>query len=145
MKRYFLLLLAAILLLSGCSSTVEPPVVIPENNVEEEKPRVFTNGEWDLVENLYKENNFEEVLEFCKEKGFSLYDYVKYYEPDIDSYLDIVYDTMEKSIKDGLEAKAVLPGRLKLERKANEFYQKYLKNNHLKSLIFNFITISPVL
>lgn len=88
------------------------------------------------AENLYKENNFEEVLDFCKVKGFSLYDYVKYYEPDIDSYLDIVYDTMEKSIKEGLEATEVLPGRLKLERKANEFYQKYLNNNHLKSLIF---------
>ena len=69
MKRYFLLLLAAILLLSGCSSTVEPPVVIPENNVEEEKPRVFTNGEWDLVENLYKENEYNAVNFFVSLSG----------------------------------------------------------------------------
>ena len=88
------------------------------------------------TENLYKENNFEEVLNVCKEKGINLYEYVKSYEPDIDEYLELVYNAMEKSINEGLTNKEILPGRLKLERKANEFYQQYLDNNHLKSLIF---------
>lgn len=87
-------------------------------------------------ENLYKENNFEEVLNVCKEKNINLYEYVKSYEPDIDDYLNLVYDTMEKSINEGLTNKEVLPGRLKLQRKASDFYQQFVETYHLKSLIF---------
>ncbi len=69
MKKYFLLILTAILLLSGCSSTVEPPVNIPQNDVKEEAPRVFKNGEWDLVENLYKDNEYNAVNYFVSLSG----------------------------------------------------------------------------
>ena len=69
MKRYFILLLTAILLLSGCSSSVEPPVNIPQNDVKEETPRVFTNGEWDIVENLYKDNEYNAVNFFVSLSG----------------------------------------------------------------------------
>ena len=89
-----------------------------------------------VITDLYQERNFEEVLTFCKIHNFSLYDYVKFYEPDIDDYLNQVYETMIKSVKDGLEETSVLPGRLKLERKAKTFYNKYLENKNLNSLIF---------
>lgn len=69
MKRFFLLLLTTVLLLSGCSSTAKPPVNSPENDVKEEEPRVFANGKWDLVENLYKDNEYNAVNYFVSLSG----------------------------------------------------------------------------
>ena len=85
---------------------------------------------------VYPHKNFEEILNYCQENNKSLVDYVLTYEPDILEYLDKVYDIMEKSIEEGLNNTGVLPGRLKLERKAKDFFDNYQNDKKLKSLVF---------
>ena len=87
---------------------------------------------------VYPHKNFEEILKHCDEYNLTLVDYVLKYEPNILEYLSRVYDIMEKSIEDGLKADSVLPGRLKLERKAKDFYKKYQEDHRLRSLVFSY-------
>lgn len=85
---------------------------------------------------VYPHSTFKEILEELKTKNISLLDYIYKYDQDLKSYLENVYTVMEQSIKEGLERIDKLPGRLQLNRKAKTFYQKYLEDHRLISLIY---------
>ena len=71
-------------------------------------------------EEIYPENSFREIAEFCNERGMRLSDYVALREGDgIWDYLATVWDTMQREISDGLAATGTLPGGLGVERKAH--------------------------
>ncbi len=73
---------------------------------------------------VYPHNTFEQIKEFCEEHVFSLYQYVKYFEPDIDDYLTKVWTRMQKSIWKGLDRNGTLPGGLNVERKAQYLFKQ---------------------
>lgn len=76
------------------------------------------------MENIYPENSFAEIAEFCRWRNVSLSEYVELNEgPEIWEFLHMVWETMCKSIEDGLQATGVLPGPLRLERKAKTLYE----------------------
>ena len=76
------------------------------------------------MENVYPENSFAEIAEFCRWRNVSLSEYVELNEgPEIWDFLHMVWETMCKSIEDGLQATGVLPGPLRLERKAKMLYE----------------------
>ena len=87
---------------------------------------------------VYPHKNFEDILEYCEKNKLTLVGYILQYEKDIFDYLNKVYDVMVKSINDGLTNKTVLPGRLRLERKAQDFHDRYLVDNRLRSLVFSY-------
>ena len=71
---------------------------------------------------IYPEKNFAEISAICKKNGWSLVDYVRHYEGDeIFEYLKEVNRVMKAAISRGLGTDGLLPGKLKLKRRANEF------------------------
>lgn len=85
---------------------------------------------------VYPHTNFEDVLKYINERNITLVEYIYKFDDELKGYLEEVYQIMEHSIQTGLEKNDVLPGRLKLTRKAKSFYQKYLKDERLLSLIY---------
>lgn len=94
------------------------------------EPRYTTN------ENVYPHTHFKDVLEYLDEEKITLIEYIYKFDDELKGYLEEVYQIMEHSIKTGLEKNDPLPGRLKLTRKGQSFYQKYLQDKRLLSLIY---------
>ncbi len=78
---------------------------------------------------VYPEKNFTEMLEYCREHGLSLKEFVKQREGEgLEDHLRTVWQAMQASVKRGLAADGVLPGGLKLQRKAKLLYEKRCYN-----------------
>ncbi len=74
---------------------------------------------------VYPEGSFADVKKFVREKGMTLPEYVRYYEPDVYPYLETVWEAMRESVERGLGRYGVLPGGLELERKAHALYNAH--------------------
>ena len=71
----------------------------------------------------YPENSLAEVLQFCKWRCISLWEYVELNEgPEIWDFLQGIWDAMRASVRDGLAASGELPGGLHVRRKAKMLY-----------------------
>ena len=79
-------------------------------------------------EEVYVEHSFAEIHDFCKWRYIdTLSEYVELNEgPEIWDFLMEVWLTMKKCIEEGLEAEGILPGGLKLRRKAKELKETSL-------------------
>ena len=87
--------------------------------------RISGQGEVDSPE-VYPENSFAEIADFCKWRYFeSLSEYVELNEgEEIWEFLLNIWSVMKQSISEGLSATGVLPGGLKVQRKAKFLYQQ---------------------
>ncbi len=90
---------------------------------------------------LYPENSFAEIADFCKWRYIErLSDYVELNEgPDIWDFLMNIWLTMKQSIADGLNASGMLPGGLKVQRKAKFLYEQELQENIPSLVEFKYI------
>ena len=87
--------------------------------------------EEDLREDIYPENSFAEVQEFCRFRGLDLAEYVELTEgAEIRDYLRTVWEQMKKTIDEGLQADGYLPGPLRVERKAKMLYDFVPEHDH---------------
>ena len=74
---------------------------------------------------IYPHKNMDEILKWCNENGNQLWEYIEEFEgKEIWDFLDEIWAVMQASIKAGLDKQGVLPGGLKLPRKAQSFYVK---------------------
>lgn len=74
---------------------------------------------------VYPDNTFEDIANYCKNNNMRLRDYVyKYENSDIKDHLTAVWEVMKKSISDGLSTCGVLEGGLNVERKAQFLYNQ---------------------
>ncbi len=74
---------------------------------------------------IYPLTSMDEILDWCKKTGATLWEYVENYEgKEVWDYLEKVWETMVDSIKRGLKHEGVLPGELHLQRKAASYYMK---------------------
>ncbi len=74
---------------------------------------------------IYEHKRMSEILDWCNMNGKQFWEYVAEYEDnDIWDFLDEVREVMFESIKRGLKTDGVLPGGLKLPRKAQSFNTK---------------------
>ena len=72
---------------------------------------------------VYPDVKMNDILEWCKSEGRSFAEYVEIYEgADIYQYLEEVWQVMLAAIQRGLEHEGVLPGTLKLPRKAASYH-----------------------
>ena len=80
------------------------------------------------TEDIYPENSFAEIADFCKWRYISkLSEYVEMHEgPEIWDFLMEVWQTMKRSIEDGLNATGILPGGLGVQRKAKTLFEQEL-------------------
>ncbi len=74
---------------------------------------------------IYPHDSMADILRYIKKEKSTLYDYILRYEGfDIVSYLRTILDTMFRSVEEGLQAKGILPGRLKLQRVAASIFKQ---------------------
>jgi L-serine dehydratase len=75
-----------------------------------------------------------DMLSMASKQGYSLWEFVNYYEKkDLGDHLALVWKAMKHEISRGLEEGGVLPGPLKLGRKASSYYFRAQNNTeHLK-------------
>lgn len=109
-----------------------------EQGVETAPMRVESVGGGDIViegrsskenEDVYPENSFAEIKQFCDWRKIRLWEYVEMTEgPEIWDFLSKVWKTMRWAIADGLHTQGTLPGGLHLERKAKLLYEQAEKN-----------------
>jgi len=78
---------------------------------------------------VYPENSFAEIANFCKWRYIEkLSDYVELNEgSDIWDYLMEVWQTMKNAIAEGVSAEGILPGGLKVKRKA-KYLNEYARD-----------------
>ena len=82
-------------------------------------------------EDVYPENSFAEVMEFCQFRTLDLAEYVELTEgPQIREYLATVWEQMKNTIQEGLGTEGLLPGPLKVERKAKKLYDFRMEHDH---------------
>ena len=83
------------------------------------------------AEDLYPENSFAEIAQFCRWRYLTLPQYVELNEgPEIWDFLKNIWKTMRAEVDEGLSATGTLPGGLNVERKA-----KYLlERQHLAEI-----------
>lgn len=74
---------------------------------------------------VYPENSFAEIAQFCVWRQVSLPQYVEMNEgPEIWDFLKDIWNAMRKEIHDGLSAEGVLPGGLNVQRKAKYLFER---------------------
>ncbi len=89
----------------------------------------FEGETYEETPHIYPHQRFSEIKAYCKREGIKLADYVRRFEGEgIDDFLRMVYKTMVASIELGLHEEGVLPGELKVERKAHHLYTKTMKH-----------------
>lgn len=74
---------------------------------------------------IYSQKNMQDILDYQKKTGKTLWELVFETEGEtIREYLADVWRVMEKAIENGLHHEGLLPGGLKLQRKAASYYAK---------------------
>lgn len=105
-----------------------------KNDNETAKMRVMSVGggnisilgreDYDSPE-VYEENSFEEIAQYCDSNHIRISDYVELKEgKEIWTFLNEVWNAMKLSISEGLSATGILPGGLKIERKAQYLFNQ---------------------
>jgi len=103
-----------------------------QNGEEIDYYEVYSVGGGDLSEtgeisgeNIYQITSMDDLLDWCKAEGKSIWEYVEEVEgKEIWNYLKEVWNVMQDSVKRGIENEGVLPGALKLQRKASSYLTK---------------------
>lgn len=84
-------------------------------------------GTFDAGE-LYPKTTMDEVMKWCLDEGCTFVDYVEKHEgPEIFEYLEEVWKQMQLTVEKGLITEGVLPGALKLARKASSYNIKAIQ------------------
>lgn len=79
---------------------------------------------------LYPHHTLSEIMHYCREYGYSLWEYVLFHEGEsILTYIDEIYSAIKESVQRGITAEGELPGELHVKRKAKVMYENMLKEH----------------
>lgn len=91
---------------------------------------------------VYDMSKLTDILHWCQKNGRAFWEYVELCEgPEIWDYLAQVWQTMKDAVERGLEKEGVLPGPLKLPRRATTYYVRatgYKNNLQSRGLVFSY-------
>lgn len=91
---------------------------------------------------IYPLNTLTQIADYCEQMGWDYWEYVEHYEgKEIWDYLREVWQVMRDAIERGLDHEGVLPGELRLRRKAPGYYIKvagYKDNLRTRGLVFSY-------
>lgn len=86
---------------------------------------------------IYPFTYMKDILEYCDNNNISFSDYVVQNEgKEIYEYGEKILDVMFNTVERGLNRTDMLPGELKIKRRAGEFYKKYLDDDSMSTLAF---------
>jgi len=107
---------------------------VADKNSTPDKWLVFSVGGGKIVDNknksrkskfIYKQSNMQDVLNYYKETGKTFWELVFETEgEEIKSHLADVWNVMQNTIDNGLSSEGLIPGGLKLQRKAASYFTK---------------------
>lgn len=79
---------------------------------------------------LYPKTTMDEVMKWCLDEGCTFVDYVEQHEGvEIFDFLAEVWEQMQRTVEKGLITEGVLPGALKLARKASSYNIKAMQSS----------------
>lgn len=85
---------------------------------------VFVGRESEEV-HVYPHKSFNEIKTYCRNNNLSLYDYVLQFEgPEIVQFLKEIWNAMKAAVERGISTDGILPGPLKVQRKAKTLHEK---------------------
>lgn len=91
---------------------------------------------------IYDMDRLEDIKKWCEDHGMSYWEYVEKCEgPEIWDYLQEVWKVMCAAVERGIEHEGVLPGALKLRRKAPDYHIRalgYGANLQSRGLVFSY-------
>lgn len=91
---------------------------------------------------IYKHKNLDDILDWCNQEGKTFWEYVEDCEgADIWNFLTGVWNIMKDTIEAGLDNEGVLPGEIKLARKASTYFMKSKNSKGAiqnKGLVFSY-------
>ncbi len=89
--------------------------VVVEGEIEDEKKRLYPQ----------EYGTMAKILAYCAEEGLQLWEFVLQFEGnEILDYISEVWTVMCEAVEAGINAEGVLPGGLKLARKASQYNSK---------------------
>lgn len=93
--------------------------------------------------NIYPHQSMNEILQFCEKRQLTLVDYVKMYESaNLEIRLNQILIQMKKTIQNGIYTDGLLPGSLKVKRKASSFYKQYITMPSRENLVYAYALAS---
>lgn len=105
-----------------------------DNNSKADKWLVYSVGGGKIVEEkdkntepkrIYKQQNMQDIIAYYKDSGKTFWEIVYETEGEkIKKHLAEVWNVMKNSIDRGIKAEGLIPGGLKLQRKAASYYSK---------------------
>lgn len=91
---------------------------------------------------VYDMDRLSDIKQWCEANGMSYWEYVEKCEgPEIWDFLEEVWHVMCAAVERGIEHEGVLPGALKLRRKAPDYYIRalgYGSNLQSRGLVFSY-------
>lgn len=125
--------------------------VLDENGGTHDEWMVYSIGGGALAEegentletpDIYELDHLDDIKKWCEQRGKNYWEYVEECEgPEIWDYLAEVWQVMREAVERGLDHEGVLPGCLKLRRKAPDYYIKamgYGANLQTRGLVFSY-------
>lgn len=100
--------------------------------------RVFSVGGGDLMDDngllfekeVYPHHLLSDIMEWCRVEGKTFWEYVEDHEgPDIWDYLEEIWEVMKDTVRRGIDNEGVLPGPIKLQRKASSQFIRATKSS----------------
>lgn len=80
-------------------------------------------------EDIYKEESFGEIKQYCIDNNCDLYDYVVNVEgEDIKAFLAEIWESMQKTIQIGLTQEGYIPGKLHIDKRAKKLFETVIEN-----------------
>lgn len=80
---------------------------------------ILFDNEENHIEMVYPHQSFDEIKAYCLANNINLYQYVKAFEDvSIDDFLGEIWQQLQSTVEKGLKTEGVLPGDLKVQRKA---------------------------
>lgn len=74
---------------------------------------------------IYPHSTFTDIKDYCKKNSITLFEYIKETEKeDTFEYLSFIWDKMKECIETGLKTEGIIPGSLKLRRKAGHLFSQ---------------------
>jgi L-serine dehydratase len=100
--------------------------------------RVFSVGGGDLMDDrgllndkeVYPHHLLSEIMEWCRTEGKTFWEYVEDYEGSgIWDFLAEIWEVMKDTVRRGIDNEGVLPGPIKLQRKASSQFIRATKSS----------------
>jgi L-serine dehydratase len=94
---------------------------------------IRSQEDWDRAEpSVYPVTTMDGILQWTSETGGNLWEFVEQHEgKDIWPFLEIVWETMREAIQCGLNNEGLLPGTLRLQRKAAGYKTKSVNSSRI--------------